>query len=161
MSEFSQRARLSAQTNLQSHDSFQHLLNARSLRPSRRRSRLKMPLNWGSSAAEAVIDQKQRTSYHLTYYCLSDREGDCDPPTVTCQCSYWKSPSICCRWGDCEGQVAVFRLMWRSLRSFSLCGPRVLAVMWEKKGRKRKSAGDYRETWIMGLSLGEECDYIM
>lgn len=100
-----------------------------------------MPLNWGSGAVEAVIDQKQRTSYHRTYYCLSDREGDCDPPTVTCQCSYWKSPSICCRWGDCEGQVAVFRLMRRSLRSFSLCGPRVLACDVREKGEKKKLSG--------------------
>lgn len=44
---------------------------------------------------------------------------------------------------------------------FALRAEGVLAVMWEKKGRKRKSAGGYRETWLMALSLGEECDYII
>lgn len=115
------------------------------------RSRLKMLLDLA-----AAIDQKLGTWYHLTYHWLSDREGDCDPPAVTCQCSYWKSPSIWCRWWDWEGQVAVFPLMWRSLPSFPLC--RALAKMWENGG---DSAGDYRQTWIMVLSLGEEVDCII
>lgn len=107
---------------------------------------------------EAVIDLKQRTSYRLSDYCLSDWEGDCDPPAVACQRRYWKSPSICSRYRDCEGQVATFRLMWRSLRFLSLWRTRVLGMMGKKKWAE--SVGDYKKVGIIVLSSGTEYDHI-
>lgn len=130
-----------------------HFTPARSLCPSRP-SWLKSSSSRQRKPSYDPLET-QRTSDRLSYYCLSDWEGDSDPPIVACQCSYWKSPSICSRYRDCEGQFTVFHLMWRSLRSFHYTGRGGC-----EKNEQNQSAGNFKKAWIIGLSLKIEHDWV-